>query len=132
MTPQQLQSELRTLLVRESLKPRRVMIVRDSIRRLETYLYRRRLNYRYGILVRGRRIFIADKRTQNVVNEIGLDIATGATTGRSFVYNIIVLGGEDGSAPRPLELNKGGSRHGSSHRSDTRRERSTFRPLVRY
>lgn len=131
MTPQKLQKELNDLLRRGSGKPRRVMIVGDSIRRIEQFLYYRRLNHRYGVIVRGRRIFIADMRTQNLLNEICLDLATGATTGKAFVYNVVVLGGENGTTPQPLEITKGGSRHGSSYQGQTRQRRSPAHSFIR-
>ncbi len=129
MTPQQLQKELQQAVLRPNGKPRRAMVVSDAIRRIETYLYRRRLNYRYGVIVRGRRIFLADMRTQKLLNEIGLDLAVGYESNKSFVYNIIVLGIHGGAA-LPIETNRGGAYH-ANHSRHTERRQQTDRALVR-
>lgn len=130
MNPQQLQREINQAVTGTSGNVRRMVAVNDAIRRIENYLRRRRLSYRYGIIVRGRRIFIADNRTQILLNEIGLDLHRGEASGKTFVYNVIIMGGTENTTPQPLE--KGAQSYGTSSRSYPRQERrghdQTIRP----
>lgn len=99
-------NELTIRLKAKILRPngqRRINILAgDCERRIGTVLFQQGLARYFYAAQQAKRMFIVDKWSNEAVAEILLDYAQGAETGKTFVYDLIVVGVNGEISPAPL------------------------------